>query len=126
MAYLFINFAAYQLKNKKNSSIYEACFINIPHENTKKITQLRGKVYNVVKPNHPGYDHCVMTFWNFTHLLLYTAIGFFCPDLFVETMVAGFIFELAEYQVFDCHDALDLFYNSLGFYIGFTLSNLNK
>lgn len=122
VAYSYILYAANQTLAGKNKLYYEACLVNVNHENTKYLTQFRGKAYNMVGPNHKKYDFCVMTYWNLTHLLLYTVMGFFCPDLFIEAIGIGLIFELAEYKMFDCHDVLDLFYNAVGFIIGRSLA----
>lgn len=120
LAYSYILFAANQLQNGKNTALYESCWVNIPCD----ISKCRGKKYNIVRPNHCGYNNCILTFWNFTHIVLYTMMGFFCPDLFVEAMTVGAIFELAEFQMYDCHDLLDIFYNAAGFVAGSYLRRL--
>jgi glycopeptide antibiotics resistance protein len=45
-------------------------------------------------------------------------IGFFCPALFWLTFGIGFLFEILECLYANCHDAMDLVYNSLGFGLG--------
>lgn len=70
-------------------------------------------------------DNCILTFWGLTHVILYAFLGYFCPDLFLETFIAGFMFEAFEAQYYDCHDLFDIFLNTLGFGIGWTLRSLS-
>lgn len=65
--------------------------------------------------------YCLMTMWAFTHMWLYLIIGFYCPKLFFASFFVGVLFEYFEGYFFQCHDALDIVFNSLGFLIGYQL-----
>jgi hypothetical protein len=61
---------------------------------------------------------CLTTFWSASHFALYLALGMFAPSLFWQTFAIGATFEFYEKYAFDCHDVLDVAYNSAGFLIG--------
>ena len=61
---------------------------------------------------------CLLTYWGVTHFMLYVVIGFFCPDLFIQTLILGIGWEYYEYRVFNCHDTLDIVLNTAGFITG--------
>lgn len=65
--------------------------------------------------------YCLMTLWAFTHVWLYIIIGFYCPKLFLASFFVGILFECFEGYFFQCHDLLDIGFNSLGFFIGYYL-----
>jgi hypothetical protein len=62
--------------------------------------------------------YCLMTTWAITHIVLYAIIGFLFPTLFWPTFMIGVAYEVMEWITFDCHDVLDLVWNSIGFLIG--------
>lgn len=65
---------------------------------------------------------CLVSVWAFTHIFLYIIIGFYCPDLFFPTLLIGIFFEYAEKLYSNCHDALDVVFNSIGFGIGYKIN----
>lgn len=77
----------------------------------------RGKNYSLT-PTKAMEKYCFMTSWAITHLILYAIIGFLFPKMFWTSFFVGVVFEIAEWLTLDCHDLLDLFWNSLGFFIG--------
>ena len=81
---------------------------------------VRGRSYIVdgSEETNKKISECFITFWGVTHFMLYAVIGFFCPDLFWQTLAMGIGWELYEYEVFDCHDTLDIFLNTAGFLVG--------
>jgi hypothetical protein len=79
----------------------------------------RGASYYIGAENDSEeLSNCFLTFWGLTHFMLYTALGFFCPDLFWETFAIGAGFEMYEFFKFDCHDSLDIIINTSGFAFG--------
>lgn len=67
---------------------------------------------------------CLVTFWGGTHFALYLAIGFFCPEHGIVANVAGVIFEVYEWKVYDCADPLDVLLNVAGFIAGRALGTI--
>ena len=68
--------------------------------------------------------YCLVTFWSMSHIILYTLIGFFCPSLFIPSFAIGVIWEGLEKKFCNCHDLVDIMYNSIGFGIGYILNKL--
>jgi uncharacterized membrane protein AbrB (regulator of aidB expression) len=127
-------------KHQLGNSLYnliQKCVIYIEHPLVAKLTSLRGKnnftvndveknLENKIKQkNGKNNDkYCILSLWALTHIFLYMLIGFFCPDLFIPSFIIGVIYEIFEKYSFDCHDVLDIFYNSLGFGIGFGINKM--
>ena len=65
---------------------------------------------------------CLVSVWALTHIFLYIVIGFYCPDLFIPTFLLGVFFEYTEKLYSNCHDALDVVFNSIGFGIGYQIN----
>ena len=89
-----------------------------------KYTKIRGKDYfvsNMDKKKEHELKRCVFTFWHLTHYITYTIIGYLFPIMFIESVILGTSFEIFEYLKYDCHDALDVVYNALGFVTGYFL-----
>ena len=80
----------------------------------------RGENYyiNATDDAKESIKSCLITFWGFAHWFLYACIGFLYPELFWETFTVGVGFEIYEYLRYDCHDSLDLIFNSFGFLCG--------
>jgi hypothetical protein len=86
-----------------------------------KLGRIRGMNYFLTPAGrHSGY--CLVTSWAVSHILLYVVLGFMFPDRFWETFAIGALFEGVEWLTLDCHDLLDLVWNSLGFLIGYWLN----
>jgi len=64
--------------------------------------------------------NCLVSSWNVSHILAYMVLGYFLPDFFLETLIIGIVFESIE-SVNNCHDVLDVFYNSIGYLMGMAL-----
>lgn len=125
-AYLYsLKFAVY-IQNRDEDwcksfrKIHESCILGCP-TNTEFITDGRGDNYYIGASdsiNGSSLKKCMATFWSATHFMLYVLIGFFCPDLFYETLILGASFELFEYYKYDCADPLDILFNTSGFIVG--------
>jgi hypothetical protein len=106
------------------NKLHESCLI----ENPSFINNLSCRGENYIIAGDPVVNeklkNCSITFWGGTHFLLYSFIGFFCPDLFLESFAIGALFEYYEYKKYKCHDTLDLLLNTGGFLFGKFLHNL--
>ena len=71
------------------------------------------------KKNHM---YCLISLWALTHVGLYIVIGFYCPNLFIETFIIGVLFEFFEKYYWNCQDSLDVIFNSIGFGIGYSIN----
>jgi hypothetical protein len=93
---------------------------------SKLLSSTRGSDYYLSSEKYKFLDNtpCLVSWWAFTHVILYLFIGFFCPDLFVPSLIIGILFEIGECLFFKCHDILDVFFNSFGFGIGYQINNL--
>ncbi len=127
-------------KHKFGNSLYnliQDCVIYIKHPVVAKLTSMRGKnnftvndveknLKNKIKQKNAKNNdkYCLLSLWALTHIFLYMLIGFFCPDLFIPSFIIGVIYEIVEKYALDCHDVLDIFYNSLGFGIGFGINKM--
>jgi hypothetical protein len=68
--------------------------------------------------------YCVVSFWSMSHIILYTLIGFFCPSLFLLSFASGVIWEGIEKKFCNCHDLIDIIYNSIGFSVGYMINKI--
>jgi len=107
----------------KFNNAHEACLLG---EGCKLSISVRGKNYIITGNDeiNEKLNNCAVTFWGGAHFLLYSFIGFLCPDLFWQTFIIGVAFEFYEYKKFDCHDTLDILLNTSGFLFGRTINNL--
>ena len=113
--------------------VYECIFFNETNF-CKKLTSTRGKKYYTISGNkksinaeddkkfEKNQEYCLVSLWALTHTYLYIIIGFFCPNLFIESLIIGALFEYFEKVKWDCHDGLDVIFNSFGFIIGYLLN----
>lgn len=133
-----INITAQKTESSFLYEILHICTIYDESDTTKWLTSTRGKNYFTIsekktneseeeKEKHEkNSKYCLVAFWAITHIGLYTLIGFFCPNLFIETFIVGALFELGEKMFYNCHDALDVIYNSIGFGIGYLIHKYVK
>lgn len=106
------------------NSVHESCLLNTCKFDTCK-NNLRGLNYyidNTDKDKQIKLHNCLITFWGFTHFLLYFILGLLYPKYFWQTFFIGAGFELYEKLRYDCHDVLDIVLNTAGFILGFLLS----
>jgi len=95
------------------NQVHQSCIVGCTPA-TRSIAEWKGKNYFVGQ----GGTDCLMTFWTITHGLLYTGIGYCCPNLFWESFSIGVAFEIYEKYRYQCEDALDIFFNTGGFLVG--------
>lgn len=97
---------------------HEKCLCNLAPID---FSALRGGQYYIgemTEEKRKSLRGCAMTFWSASHFCLYFALGFFAPSLFWLTFSTGVAFEFYENMQFDCHDVLDVAYNTAGFIAG--------
>lgn len=103
-------------KSRTIKNVHETCIYNCKTPQCKKISSYKGKGYYL--GSNKNANECLFTIWNFSHILLYAVLGYLCPDLFLETLVAGVMFEEYEKEKHNCGDVLDIFCNTAGFLLG--------
>lgn len=62
-------------------------------------------------------EGCMITAWNMSHFVLYFFAGYIFPNLWMESLLIGLVWEVAEKQI-NCHCPLDIVFNSLGLSTG--------
>ena len=133
-AYYYAVILATSLENIRDNSIWgklnrihKSCVLYCPLK-TSKYHKLRGYTYYIgddfTEEEKEMLNGCVITFWNFTHFLMYIPFGYLLPDYLVEVMCLGLFFELYECHRFNCQDMTDLVMNFSGFMIGKSLRTL--
>lgn len=103
--------------------LFETCWVGKKKKGNgddlpSKLGRVRGSNY-FLTPSGRYSGYCLITTWAISHIILYAILGFMFPDRFWETFAVGIIFEGAEWLVMDCHDLLDVVWNSLGFCLGY-------
>lgn len=122
IAYIYsLHFAPFLAKRHPTSSLnilHERC-IRQATVSQRHFLKARGSNYILGDDDKSAsLNNCLLTFWGSAHVLLYLFIGYFCPRRFYLTFWIGVIFEIYEWYVLDCADLLDLFWNSIGFFVG--------
>jgi hypothetical protein len=141
ISFMFILFVNKKLSTEHSHSdgiyklVYDCIFFNETNF-CKKLTSTRGKKYYTITADRKAsneedeqkfkknQEYCLVSLWAVCHVYLYIVIGFFCPNLFVESFIIGALFEYFEKMKWDCHDGLDVIFNSFGFGIGYFLNKL--
>ena len=113
------------LQNPTIRKMSKFCFLRAPDGLWEIISPLRGFNYYLDEKERkdPQYRaNCLVTTWALSHFILYLILGYYYPQMFWETFMIGIMFEIAENMAMDCHDVLDVLWNSLGFVVGRWLS----
>lgn len=132
IAYIYSLVYAPSIENVKDESLSssiaklnKSCLINCTSKKCKKyITNNRGKQYFISIPQHEQ-EHirgCILTFWGFTHFIMYFILALLVPAFYVELFVIGIGFEIYEYYKYECHDMNDIYLNTFGILLGKWLS----
>ena len=61
--------------------------------------------------------NCLVTSWNISHVLMYMIMGYLFPNILLEIVFIGIMFEILE-TTWDCYDMMDLVWNTSGYMIG--------
>jgi hypothetical protein len=106
----------------------KSCLLNCKSDGCKKyISDNRGKQYFIsIPPSEQEHiKSCIVTFWGFTHFLMYFILALLVPAFYIELFFIGVGFEIYEYYKFECHDVNDIFLNSFGILLGKFFSPFN-
>jgi VanZ family protein len=101
-------------------SSLDRCYIKAPLEVTKFIKKYRGNNYYLRNNDGTKKDNnkqCLLTGWGISHFFMYFTMGFLWPDKFQVALYIGMMYEILESGL-ECHDILDIFWNSTGFLVG--------
>ena len=91
------------------------CLINCEKEICRYLTKnCRGSNYLLGSTIQP--EMCIFTMWENTHFLFYIFIGYFY-NLYIG-LGLSVIVEIWEHYVYDCGSLLDIFWNTLGLFLG--------
>lgn len=108
----------------KINSVHRSCLVSFQDCRICEIlTQYRGDNYFIESIVY-DLSNCLATFWSVTHFVFFAVLGFIEPLLFWTFFLIGVGFESMEYYVLDCHDWLDIGYNTLGLLTGMFLHKL--
>lgn len=117
-----ILFASYLYTLEHKPSFLNICFIN--SKSAIPIIKIsRGRGYHVMDSRGSDSDCCILGFFGVTHILLYMVLGYYVPKMFWETFFIGIIFEIVECYTLECHDSLDILWNTVGFLAGAYIHN---
>lgn len=134
IAYLYsIKFAVFATKNRHLNKLldffhvfHKKCAIKCTTDTCANLTTFRGKQYYIADndSNNDNIKYCIATFWSIAHFTMFLIIGLLLPEHPIIAICGGIIFEIYEYFAFKCHDALDIFWNTSGFAIGYTIAKI--
>jgi hypothetical protein len=128
-----------KINHSYNDGLYKFvynCFFSNESKVSEFLTCTRGDKYYTISGEREATNeedkkifdfnqkYCITSLWAGTHIYLYILLGFYCPSLFWLTFFIGAAFEVFEYFKWECHDAIDVIYNSIGFGIGYYLNYL--
>jgi hypothetical protein len=111
------------------SKMNKSCLLNCKSDSCKKyISDNRGRQYFIsIPPSEQEHiKSCIVTFWGFTHFLMYFILAMLVPAFYVELFFIGVGFEIYEYYKFECHDVNDIFLNTMGILLGKFFSPFNN
>jgi len=99
---------------------YSYCYISCEHPICKFLLKLRGDDYflTFAEGQEKRIKSCMLSLWGVLHFILFAIIGFFIPNVFWEVVIVSILYELAEYLLYNCHDALDILLNIAGYLTG--------
>lgn len=111
-------------------SFFSDSYIHIKDDWITKITQFRGKntvsILGVDNEKSPELinkfsiclNNALLNSWHLIHMFNQFLYGLFVPYLFYFISIFGIAFELFEYFFTQCHDIIDIVYNTIGLSIG--------
>ena len=131
-AYIYSLLYAPSIENVNDNSftskiarMNKSCLMNCDSDKCSEyISKTRGNQYFLsIDVNQQEYiKNCILTFWGFSHFLMYFILGFCVPSFYIEFFFIGVAFEVYEYHKYDCHDINDIYLNSIGILLGKILS----
>lgn len=127
-AYIYSIIYAPSIENSSDDSfttsiakMNKSCLLNCKSKQCKDYIGIgRGKQYFLSIPvsEQEHIKSCIITFWGFTHFVMYFILALCVPAFYVELFFIGIGFEVYEYYNYDCHDTNDIFLNTMGILLG--------
>lgn len=120
IVYFITNIKKYTDDNKQIEKINKACLVKCKTDTCKYIVKKSAGPNYFLDDNNTGKS-CLTTSWELSHVIFHTFIGLFFN---IHTSLSiGIIWELIEHYHPDmnCGNILDVFYNTLGYTIGWGL-----
>jgi hypothetical protein len=134
-AYIYCIIYAPLIENSNDDSfttqianMNKSCLLQCKSESCKNyISNNRGNQYFISIPisEQEEIKSCVITFWGFTHFLMYFVLALIVPAFYIELFFIGVMFEIYEYYKYDCHDLNDIYLNVFGILLGKFMSPFN-
>lgn len=104
---------------------YTKCYVECDHPVCQTLTSLRGEGYFLTQEEDSKrlhrVKHCMLSLWGVLHFILFAIIGFVAPTILPAIIVVSVVYELAEWQLYQCHDAIDVVLNVVGYITGMAL-----
>lgn len=99
---------------------YSYCYLSCEHPICKVLLKFRGKDYFLTfgEGQELRVKTCMLSLWGILHILLFATIGYFISNILWEVILVSILYELAEYLLYNCHDALDILLNVFGYLMG--------
>lgn len=132
LAYVYSLIFAVNISNSRDglygfiNKLHESCLLHCSHDICTSATYYRGDNYYIDSTDaekKKKLKTCIMSFWSFTHFVIYLILGMIAPKYFILFFITGCVFELYEKIVYNCEDALDIFWNTTGLIIGIMINN---
>ena len=99
----------------------ESCIIECP-DVLKSLVSTRGENY-FLSADGPTPEsklrNCLLSSWGASHIFMYALLTFIVPRLWWVVLISGIVWEIYESQALGCQDFLDIFWDSLGIFIGY-------
>ena len=99
----------------------ESCIIPCP-DVLKSLVSTRGENY-FLSADGPTPEsklrNCLLSSWGASHIFMYALLTFIVPRLWWVVLISGIVWEIYESQALGCQDFLDIFWDSLGIFIGY-------
>tara|TARA_B100000900_G_scaffold396945_1_gene396757 strand:- start:209 stop:997 length:789 start_codon:yes stop_codon:yes gene_type:complete len=95
----------------------------------KPLLSTRGNNYFLSKDGPTPENelrNCLLSSWGASHIFMYALITFIVPRLWWVVLISGIVWEIYESKELGCQDFLDIFWDSLGIFIGYTLAKKYK
>jgi hypothetical protein len=104
--------------------LYSQCYWSCDHPICRLATSMRGEGYFLTPEGTTSpkkVRSCMLSLWGVLHFILFFLIGFVAPSIFPAIVLVSLVYEFAEYTLYNCHDAMDVVLNIMGYLFGMTL-----
>lgn len=104
------------------------CIVSCP-KILKPLLKTRGDNYFLNKDGptpEAELRNCLLSTWGLSHIIMYALITFIVPRLWWVVLISGIVWEIYESKHLGCQDFLDIGWDSLGVYMGYSLAKKCK